>query len=323
MKDYNEWLDIYSNFLKENEIKQEPYNLYNPINYFMGIGGKRFRPILLLMAYEMYREDYEFALPLAHTIEVFHNFTLVHDDIMDEADKRRGSETVHVKYSVPTAILSGDVMLLHSYRMLDFYRDLLVYPSMIAYYTNIGIDICSGQQWDMEFEKDHEIDADSYVRMIKYKTAILLGASTKLGGMLGGAGTDDQFHLEQFAINLGIAFQIQDDILDVYGDESLTGKMVGGDIARAKKTFLYVYALQVIEGQMKVDFVNLYNAKNRAGKISEVKDIFEKLDIRSKAKVEQDRYYQLAIEHLDRVFIDSLRKNKLYEVASNLIFRDF
>lgn len=323
MKNYNEWLEVYSTYLKEHEIKQEPYNLYDPINYFMAIGGKRFRPILLLMAHELYEEDYKFALPLAHALEIFHNFTLVHDDIMDEADKRRGEATVHKKYGIPTAILSGDVMLLHTYKILHYYKDLPSFSTIIDYYTNIGIDICSGQQWDMEFESDFEIAPESYVKMIKYKTAILLGASMKLGALIAGASDDDQIHLEQFAINLGIAFQIQDDVLDLYGDEALTGKKVGGDILRAKKTFLYVYMLQELKETEKEEFIKIYNSEGDTDKIDQVKDLFEKTNIRSIAKTEQDRYYDLAMTHLDSVSVDTSKKSKLLEVASNLIFRDF
>lgn len=322
MKDYNEWLSLYTDFLNANEITEEPYRLYGPVNYFMGIGGKRFRPVLLLMTYELYRADYEFALPLAHAMEVFHNFTLVHDDIMDEADKRRGRETVHIKYGVPTAILSGDVMLLHTYKLMDCYRGHAGFSEIISYYTHIGIDICRGQQWDMEFEQEDEIEPESYVRMIKYKTAILLGASMKLGALIANANDTDQYHLEQFAVNLGIAFQIQDDILDTYGNEDLTGKEVGGDIFRGKKTFLYIHTLKALEDS-RAEFIDLYKSSfSKADKLAKVKSVFDRVGVRSIAREQQDKYYRSAMDHLDQVAVDPNKKMRLYEVASGLIYRD-
>jgi geranylgeranyl diphosphate synthase, type II len=311
---------IYQQFLKDSQLVKDPLGLYEPVQYIMDLGGKRIRPVLALMGYELFKEDLDFALPLAQALEMFHNFTLVHDDIMDAADLRRGLPTVHQKFGTNTAILSGDVMLLKVYEYLLAYKEIPDFGSMLAYFTKMGIEICEGQQWDMEFEHQTAIDLSSYTRMIRFKTAVLLGGALRLGALLAGAGEEDCQRLEHFGIDLGLAFQIQDDILDTYGEGAKVGKKIGGDIAQCKKTFLYVTALQNL--QDKEAFLNAYLSPPYDEKYRDVLHWFDRAGVKQKAAQMQEAYYNKAMEVLSAVEVSASKKEGLVKFARSLFVRE-
>jgi geranylgeranyl diphosphate synthase, type II len=310
----------YLQFLKDSQLVKDPRGLYEPVQYIMDLGGKRIRPILALMGYELFKEDIAFALPLAQALEMFHNFTLVHDDIMDAADLRRGLPTVHQRFGTNAAILSGDVMLLKVYEYLLSYKDMPMFGSVVSYLTKMGIEICEGQQWDMEFENQTAINLSSYTHMIRFKTAVLLGGALRLGAMLAGAGEEDCQRLEHFGIDLGLAFQIQDDILDTYGEGAKVGKKIGGDIAQCKKTFLYVTALQNL--QDKESFLKAYLSPSCDEKYKDVLYWFDKAQVKEKAMELQESYYKEAMEVLSAVGVSAFRKGVLMEFARSLFVRE-
>lgn len=322
MQSVNILSELYRDFLRKEVIGKSPLGLYEPVNYMMGLGGKRIRPLLVLMAAHLYNDNIGDKLYLAHSMEVFHNFTLVHDDIMDEAPLRRNSETVHTKYNLASAILSGDVMMLKAYEFLLKYNDTSWCAEALSYFNRIGIMICEGQQWDMDFEKEEEVSYVDYSRMIKYKTAVLLGACMKLGAMSAGAGIEDQEFLEKFAVNLGMAFQIQDDILDSFGEGHVVGKKIGGDIARGKKTFLYVCALEHLGNEsvnFKMDYLS--SSLSKEEKIGRVYGYFQKAGVLERAKRWQYKYFAEAMHNLDEVGVDETRKRELRTFASSLFER--
>jgi geranylgeranyl diphosphate synthase type II len=234
--------------LKKLYFPQYPERLYEPIRYFIDIGGKRIRPVLTLLAAEMYGCSIEKSLKAALAIELFHNFTLLHDDIMDNASLRRGKSTVHEKWNSSIAILSGDTMLISAYQSLT-QNDPKVLPQLLETFNKVAIEVCQGQQLDMDYEEKSIISVDEYLNMIRLKTAVLLGAALKIGAMVADAPVDSVNHLEQFGINVGIAFQLQDDLLDVSGEVHEFGKRIGGDIIANKKTFLMVKAMELAEGE--------------------------------------------------------------------------
>jgi geranylgeranyl diphosphate synthase type II len=311
---------IYKGFLEDSILNKTPPGLYQPVNYIMNLGGKRIRPVLVLMAYELFKEDLHKALPLAHALEMFHNFTLVHDDIMDAAELRRGLPTVHKKFGTNTAILSGDVMLLKVYEYLLLYRDLPIFSSMLSHFTQMGIEICEGQQWDMEFEEMKDIDLPLYTQMIRCKTAVLLGGALRLGAMLADAKEEDCLHLEGFGIDLGLAFQIQDDILDTYGMGEKLGKKIGGDIAQCKKTFLYVAALQNLED--KEGFLEAYLSESHEGKYHDVLSWFDKAQVKERASELQEEYFNAAMNRITLLGIPEDKKSVLMDFARYLFVRE-
>lgn len=322
MKSVKELSELYFSFLQNAAVRKSPESLYAPVNYIVSIGGKRIRPLLLLMAAGLYEDDVTGKLHLAHAVEVFHNFTLVHDDIMDEAPLRRGKETVHVKYDLATAILSGDVMMLKTYELILKYFNEPWCLDAVAYFNRIGIQICEGQQWDMDFEQREEVSYEEYSLMIKCKTAVLLGACMKLGAMSAGADRRDQELLEKFAENLGMAFQIQDDILDAFGEGNMVGKEIGGDIDRGKKTFLYICALEQLEDKgndFKRDYLS--SALSREEKFKKVYRYFEKAGVKEKARSLQHAYYDSAMINLDQVSVGEARKSVLRAFAASLFER--
>lgn len=326
MQHYNLLLDLFNNAL-EAELrlleKREPVSLYRPIIYTLNMGGKRIRPVLLLMCYEMFDKNLMDAIPAAMAIEMFHNFTLLHDDIMDKATLRRNFQTVHLKYSSEAAILSGDAMSILSYEYL------LKSPSQKvseAYklFTNTALKICEGQQFDMDFENRNDVSVEEYLKMIGLKTAILLACSVKMGAILGGASKEDAMLLYDFGFQLGLAFQLQDDLLDAYGTTNTFGKNIGGDIVANKKTFLLLKSLELAKGNTLLELKNLLAASafDKEEKIRAVKNIYEQLGVVRLSEIEMESCYAKALSCLDKVSIDATKKSHLYEVASQLMNRN-
>ena len=300
VKSFLELKEIFEAYLKSAEINKEQNALYKAANYILHIGGKRIRPILLLMTYNLYDENPQTVLDASLAIEVFHNFTLIHDDIMDKAKLRRGEESVHHKFGENTAILSGDLMLMYAYRLLAKYAENNGFNKALHMFTQTGIEICKGQQLDMEFESKQDVQVEDYLTMITGKTAVLLGSSMYIGAVLGGAHEQDAKHLYEFGKNLGIAFQLQDDVLDAFGDHSKIGKKRGGDILQNKKTYLYIKALELSSKSQKEELVSLYSiSEHESTKVDIILQIFKDLGVMEYSRQLQEAYQQLAFSHLD------------------------
>lgn len=261
--------------LDQQTLPDNPRGLYEPIAYIMGLGGKRIRPVLTLMSAELFGADVSHALPAATAVEVFHNFSLVHDDIMDHAPLRRGHETVHEKWNLNTGILSGDAMLILAYRHFEAYEPA-VFRELAKLFSQTALEVCEGQQWDVDFETRDDVTIPEYLKMIEYKTAVLLGAALKMGGIVAGTSDKNKEAIYDFGRNLGIAFQLQDDYLDAFGDAATFGKQIGGDIIENKKTYLYLKALEQAAPLEREALLQLYSihAQDNADKIRSVKDIF-------------------------------------------------
>lgn len=295
-------------------------SLYDPAQYILALGGKRVRPVCVLMGNELFGDINPDAWEVGTAIELFHNFSLIHDDIMDKAPLRRGMETVHTRYGESTALLAGDVMLVVAYDYLNKIRpDYL--PKVISVFNNTAKEVCEGQQIDMDFEKTETVSTDDYVRMITLKTSVLLAASLQLGAILGGAGEGNQQHLYEFGKNLGIAFQVQDDYLDAFGDPEKFGKQVGGDILSNKKTFLMIHALETATTAQQAELRQLMQT-NPADKVEKVLQIFRDCRVDAWARELKEKYLQTALQHLEDIAVLSARKQPLKELAGYLIQRD-
>ena len=296
-----------------------PKQLYQPIDYVMGLGGKRMRPILLLMAHQLFDENIEKVILPALGIEIFHNFTLLHDDIMDNAPIRRGKQSVHEKWNKNIAILSGDVMMIKTYQlMLKVDSDIL--KDVLDVFSKAAIEVCEGQQSDMDFESQEEVTLQEYLKMIENKTAVLLAASLQIGGITANASKENQNHLYHFGLNMGMAFQLKDDLLDAFGNPDEFGKQIGGDIMANKKTFLYLKAIQLANDKQKERLVNYFKTQEQTEhKVSGVKAIFTTLDIPKHTKNMMKAYYIKAMKHLDA--IDSDNKAPLISFSERLMHR--
>ena len=300
-------MDI-NNEISKLDWKREPYGLYEPIEYTLAAGGKRVRPQLAMIASQLFGGKDEEVLPAALALEVFHNFTLLHDDVMDKADVRRGRPTVHVKWNENTAILSGDQMLIEAYKLLaGVPADKL--PRVLQLFNKMATEICEGQQYDVDFESQEHVTIDEYLKMIRLKTSVLLANALQTGAYIAGADEQAQEALYQFGINIGLAFQIQDDILDVWGDPKTFGKAVGGDISCNKKTFVYLEARrrggerregERREGERLEEWYSQVLEDNTE-KIAAVKEIFEQLDVRAACEKVVEDYTQKALALLDQL----------------------
>ncbi|MEQ1585470.1 MAG: polyprenyl synthetase family protein [Cyclobacteriaceae bacterium] len=312
--------------LIEQEIKKQafgsqPKSLYEPIRYIMSLGGKRLRPLLALISYSLYKNDPEKIVKYATTIEAFHNFTLLHDDIMDNAPLRRGKATVHKKWNVNTAILSGDVMLVKVYnQFLDLDGDVL--KEVLRIFNQCAAEVCEGQQWDMEFETKSKVTEAQYIEMIRLKTAVLLGFSLELGALLGNANPEERQALKEFGTNIGIGFQLKDDLLDVYADKNKFGKQVGGDILANKKTYLLIKAKEKARGKDKQELELWLNARkfNKQKKVKAVTALYTNLGIAQLTERKIEEYFSKGFQNLDRLK-DSPQKQQLIEFTQNLITR--
>lgn len=306
-----------------NSLKFEgnPKSLFEPIDYILELGGKRVRPVLAVMAYNLYKDDIEKSIPIALGIELFHNFTLLHDDLMDRADKRRGKPTVHIKWDDNTAVLSGDAMLIESYKEIAK-TDQAHLKEVLSLFSTTATEICCGQQLDMEFEKRLDVSIAEYLEMIRLKTAVLLGCALKCGAIAAGAGAEDAEALYNFGINIGLAFQLMDDLLDVYGDPATFGKRIGGDILCNKKTFLQITALQHEESKIKLlDWINKTDFEETE-KIKAVTEIYNELNLKETSADIIHAYYEKGISYLDLVSVDYTKKKELRELAENLLTRN-
>ncbi len=303
---------------------ETPPELYDPIRYILSIGGKRLRPSLVLVSCSLFSDKPVQALPAALAVEVFHNFTLLHDDIMDRAPMRRNQPTVHEKWNENVAILSGDVMSIWAYTLLSEIPANKLKP-VLRLFNQTAIEVCEGQQMDMNFESRNDVKVEEYIRMISLKTAVLLASCLQMGAMLGGSSVSDGRELYQFGLNLGIAFQLKDDWLDTFGDQEKVGKRIGGDILADKKTFLLIKASELATGE-KAKKLRQLTGNDRIPeekKIAGVREIYDELDISGLALKEMDRYYKKALAHLAKVMVPSNRTRFLRKFAEDLMGREY
>ena len=315
-------LDKVNAYLKNMPYSRPPKGLYEPIAYELSLGGKRIRPVLMLMSYNLYKEDVDSILSQAAGLETYHNHTLLHDDVMDKADMRRNKPTVHNVWNENTAILSGDAMLILAYRLMsDCPKDKLA--EVLHTFTETTMEICEGQQWDMEFETRMDVKVDEYIEMIRLKTSVLLAAALKIGAYLADAPAEDAEKLYEFGVKMGLAFQLQDDLLDSYGTEEELGKKIGGDILEGKKTFLMVQALSRASEQEREVLCTTHMRADisDAEKIATIKALYDKLDVRRIAEQQIELGFERALNILDTLSIDSERVTPLVEFARNLMGR--
>ena len=298
-----------------------PATLYNAAEYILEIGGKRIRPVSVLRGNELFDEINPDAWQVATAIELFHNFSLIHDDIMDQAPLRRGLPTVHTKYGASTALLAGDVMFAQAYDYLTRINPAYI-QKIIKLFNTTSKQVCEGQQLDMDFEQMKQVQFSAYESMIILKTSVLLAASLQLGAILGGAGDRNQHHIYEFGKNLGIAFQLQDDYLDAFGDPTKFGKQVGGDILANKKTFLLIHTLEVANTIQKEQIQVLLNS-NDADKVSRMLQLYQDCKVDEWVKQLKEKYYQTALNHLEDIAVLSDRKKPLLELAQFLLVRDY
>ncbi len=312
----------FNTFLKTKTQPKSPRTLYDPVNYILNLGGKRIRPALVMMSADLYDVPLEKALNAALAIEVFHNFSLVHDDIMDDAPKRRGNATVHEKWDINTGILSGDAMLIWAYQCFESYEAHQFYD-LIRLFSKTAQEVCIGQQHDMDFEIAKEVKIEDYIEMIRLKTAVLVACAFQMGGIIAEASSEDQNKLYNLGQDLGIAFQIQDDLLDVYGDPKTFGKQVGGDIIENKKTFLYLKALELAQENDRSQLIHLFSIQptDPDSKIESVKQIYDQYDIKSVASKHISDYTNSALQALNELYIGENKKVKLKNFTSELMHR--
>ncbi len=321
MHTFNELKAILDARLNQAEFPANPNQLYDPLRYILGIGGKRIRPLLALMSCDLFNVDPNKALQAAMAVEYFHNFSLIHDDIMDQADVRRGQETVHKKWNENVGILSGDALLVKAYQQLDVYPAELFKP-LTQLLSQTAIEVCEGQQYDVDFETLNEVSKEDYVEMIRLKTAVLLGASLKMGALIAKASEKDAELIYKFGIDLGIAFQLQDDYLDSFGNAEHFGKRIGGDIINNKKTILYIEALKRSNSNLRDQLLNLYQLRDDSQqKIEDVKSIFNDSGAKTETLSLIEQYTNSAFDFLDQLSVDSQNKQELNSLASFLMNR--
>ena len=318
----DEILEKINRYIDSLQYNREPKGLYEPVKYVLSMGGKRIRPSLMLMAYNMYKDDPESILSSACAIETYHNYTLLHDDLMDNADMRRGKQTVHVKWNDNTAILSGDSMLVLAYRhFLDCRPGKL--KQVLDLFTETALEIGEGQQYDMDFETRTDVTEDEYIEMIRLKTSVLLACSLKIGAILGGAPDEDAYNLYKFGEQMGLAFQLQDDYLDVYGDPSVFGKAVGGDILCNKKTYMLINAFNCADASRRAELIRWVTAKDYdpKEKIAAVTAIYDNVGIRKVAEEKIEYYFAQSRKYLAKVNVPDERKAVLDAYTDKMMTR--
>jgi geranylgeranyl diphosphate synthase type II len=324
MTTVSNFLQLFDAYLRENTFHQAPTALYEPANYLMELGGKRLRPLLAMLGYYQFRDDVEQSLPAAMAVELFHNFSLMHDDIMDAAPTRRGKATVHTVYGLNAAILSGDVMLVYAYDFLMRTRRSEALPDMVRTLNRVAIQVCEGQQYDVDFETASQVGIADYLHMIELKTAALLAGSLELGAMAAGAPQEDQYHLREFGRLTGLAFQLQDDYLDVFGNPETFGKRPGGDIVQNKKTFLYLKALEQADPDQHQELTRWYQTNDEgdaAEKIATVTRLMEQLNIPEHTRQIRDDHQREALLHIEQLAAREERKELLVNFAYSLLDR--
>ena len=322
MLQIQQYREEFEKYLNAYTPPRTPHNLYNPVSYFLALEGKRIRPILTLLSCDLFNGNYKDSLDAALAVEVFHNFSLVHDDIMDKAPLRRGNQTVHQKWDLSTAILSGDVMLILAYQLFENYNEN-TFVALAKLFSKTAVEVCEGQQLDIDFSKLNDINSAKYLSMIELKTAVLIGASMKMGAIVAKASDNEQENIYEFGKNLGIAFQIQDDFLDTFGDEKKFGKVIGGDIIENKKTLLYVKSMEIFTEEDKTELTELYSSSHfdESKKIEAVKELFLKYNIPSIIENEINHYTQLAFKKLDNLSIGDHKKDFLFDFGNSLMKR--
>lgn len=316
---YQEFL---SDYLQSQYETKEPRNLYEPIHYILDLGGKRMRPVLTLMSAEVFDADYKKALPAALAVEVFHNFSLVHDDIMDDAPLRRGHETVHEKWNLNTGILSGDAMLILAYQYFEQYEPI-IFRDLAKLFSKTALEVCEGQQWDVDFEERNDVTIADYLKMIQYKTAVLVAAAMKMGAIIAETSVENANLIYDFGLNLGLAFQLQDDFLDAFGNPETFGKQVGGDIIENKKTYLYLKAVAFSNEEEAQELKSLFSIQpeDNTDKIERVKALFNSSGA---SKATQDAIQDFtfkAFQTLDKMNISKEKKEMLKAFGENLMGR--
>lgn len=319
---FDELRDLFIKYSEKKIITAQPSGLYEPVNYIMGLTGKKIRPVVCLMVANVFDENLDHALPLAYSIEMFHNFTLVHDDIMDNASVRRSKPTVHVKYGANSAILSGDLMMIKSYEhLINCCSDNDLKFTILQLFTDTAVKVCEGQQYDMEFETAENITLSDYMQMIELKTAVLLGGAFKSGAVIGNCSDKDADHFYDYGLNLGLAFQVQDDFLDIYGNPDVFGKKPGGDIIQKKKTFLYLKAMELTEDKEKLKM--LYNSDNlpEQEKIDKVLSIYDQLNIRHATEAKMNELTSKAETHLNSISVPEENLAVIKQLQKSLLER--
>lgn len=323
MQSIQEYQKQISDYFEALQLVKEPKNLYDPIQYIVSLGGKRMRPVLTLMATEVFDTDSKKAIPAATAIEIFHNFSLVHDDIMDDAPLRRGHETVHEKWNVNTAILSGDAMLILAYQHFEEYEPP-VFRDLAKLFSKTALEVCEGQQYDVDFETREDVTIPEYLKMIEYKTAVLVAAAMKMGAIVAETSTENADLIYDFGLNLGLAFQLQDDYLDAFGNPETFGKQVGGDIIENKKTYLYLKAIEFAKSEEKDQLLHLFSIQpnDNSDKIESVKEIFNTTGASDATKKAIEEYTFKAFETLEKINITADKKALLKVFGENLMRRN-
>lgn len=323
MREYEDYYSYFENRLQQEKFTRQPSQLYEPILYTLQLEGKRIRPVLTLMACELFGGNIEDALPQAMAIELFHNFTLIHDDIMDNAPLRRGKQSVFKKWDPNIAILSGDTLFALAYQYVQK-ADKSILPDILDIFNKTAIEVCEGQQYDLNYETLNIISVEQYTEMTRLKTAVLFSASLKIGALIGGASMQDANNLCDFGINIGIGFQLKDDLLDTFGEEQVFGKKTGRDILSNKKTFLYLKALEIASEVDRNRLINIYssNEMEKDEKVKSVKSIFQKLDIARLTSDEINKYFNRGLKSLEKVNVDQEGKQKILGVAQKMVNRN-
>jgi geranylgeranyl diphosphate synthase type II len=323
MRIISEYQDLISRHFDSIKYQKEPNNLYEPIRYILSLGGKRLRPVLTLMATEVFDVDCQKALAAATAVEVFHNFSLIHDDIMDDAPLRRGNETVHEKWNINTGILSGDAMLILAYQYFEAYEPK-IFQELAKLFSKTALEVCEGQQYDVDFETRDDVTIPEYLKMIEYKTAVLVAAAMKMGAIVAETTQENKNLIYDFGLNLGLAFQLQDDYLDAFGNPETFGKQVGGDIIENKKTYLYLKAMEFASANEMEQLLHLFSfqSSNNTDKINSVKDIFNQTGASAETKKAIENYTFKALETLAKMNIGNDKKAILKAFAENLMSRN-
>lgn len=321
MKSIEEFIHLVQEEISQYNFPKQPEGLYDPLDYFLKIGGKRLRPVLTLLGADLFGGDIQKALKPAVGIELFHNFTLVHDDIMDDAPLRRGQSTVHEKWNLNTAILSGDVLFVDAFEKVSDVDEQYL-KDVIHVFVKTAREVCEGQQKDMDFESETVVSEKDYIKMIQFKTSVLLGCALQIGAIISGADQSDAEHLYQFGLSLGTSFQIKDDYLDAFGDPEKFGKQVGGDIISNKKTILLIKALELASVSQKAKLLELLGESNLVLKVESVKRLYNETGATDYALNQMETYYQESISHLDQINATNKSKQLLYGFADWLKNRD-
>lgn len=322
MHTISELQDLIETAIQNVEYPSHPAKLYEPIRYIMSLGGKRMRPVLVLLSSRLFNDDVSIAVEGALAIETFHNFTLIHDDIMDNAPLRRGKDTVHIRWGINNAILSGDVMMVESNRHLTN-LDASVLKPVLTCFNDTANGVCEGQQLDMEFEQRDDVKIEEYIEMIRLKTAVLVGGCMKIGAIIGGASQQNADLLYDFGVNFGIAFQLQDDILDVYGDPAKFGKQVGGDIISNKQTFLLLKLKELASPEDLRLLESQFSNTDHAAKVEQITQLYNRYQIKELSSAKMKHNLDLAFTALENISVDAERKKELNWLVTSLINREY